>query len=1781
MTALAAQPNLAQKPYNHPIHQVKQHQGLSREISVSSSVQSGDSETTSSSVSTDDDDSRHSFNIFAAGSRSKMPSQSIGRMGGRNSNHIPAVSSSLRDGPDPGRNEADYDSHLRGGSGEAWGSDGHSVEQQERYSYGLNSFIGADEEHDSDEYQYNDNYHLYAHETGAVGSSEDYFPYPSFDRIYNGDEELTSVDQVHDEGEESEEDDAFLLQYGNNPTRPSDYEDILDGYDDEGSSINQNIDKSMIKEDHPARNIPPHSHPSHESLEELYEADNTRKRFSFEDEESYEYADTYDYRQPSPQFNVDDNEHALSVSEKDGWSDRNSYRNSGRRFRPSLPSLVTNQTESTSAVSKELSHMPPSTAPAPNYLPSTMKGISGNVTPSTAPAVIVGSMGPLAFRHVQGADPGPSAPLPVDYGSASVPTTPGAASATAFPSRGSSHVILQHLARTNSTARGGPSDKRAIREALAAAKKLTSSGHVMDGAAVLGGSSPNGSPSSSGASTPTGFPGSPSLPVRIQAKNASSPLVRLTVNLDDSEGRNGMIGDSIEDSAKGAVGALAIPVSAPSSSQQHVPFVSPTHTALSGEKMSGTSGGDIFSAPITLESSIPYSPLHLPSNPPASTSASSTSDRGAPPPHVSHQPITPESIEDLLEKGRRFLLYPQSAATATVSHPQSDSFESALACWKEAVRLSQQVGDSFREARALNNLGCAFRRAGRERESWDSLDRAWGLAVTALEVAISSNGEDPHEDGVGVNEGDGVAFVDSAPLDDADEDEDAQEVGDENEEDVEDEDGAARRRKRIDTREMARRRRLRRVITALQINTPSMKSAVNMAIPSRQNGRSNPKADAKKNQVPSSTAMKALKLLGVGGGSPDSLAGSGHRGAAIERSNSSAQNFGNGSGTLERMQTWSGGSRSIGQKKPSLPMLIDMDPNLMNIIQEVCMDKLGGALGFDPSSGSKPRSRGGLPKPPSSTGSERLRQVGPPIYVLCMDICTSIGNAHFARGKYLNAMTWHQSCLDLAQDAFVKWPLPVRAAEALAADLSQNHPSVRPEVSMKLSYLHRSAIIARSRSFSHLGLCLQRLGEPHRAVKFHHRAISSLNVAGPQTQLNAPHARASLVGNLAIAQFEVGRVPEAARGLADAVRRFAGCSDQVGLARARMNSAACWIESGRLGITVAIVTGASGEASLDATMARSKGDSKGDTSVPTASAAANLYVPVRKASIATMMSELGSSGPGNSNPPGFKTIQRAIAGSGPPGLETLRRVVSNVSSSTERGSVGPTYQISAPTGVTSSSASLRSMATSSASSTTLNNIFGWGSSSGVIIPPRLHSVPTVKEKSGNGGSILACLERAKKDGPEWLVDIVGALRMLSICVEESQAVRDVECEGLARFNIAAALILLKLPGRAAKVLTSFTRIDWYVLLSKGYSRRPGRSRATSAPGVVSWRGPEPTSAFFNLIQLLFVASLQYLDVVKSGGVWELPSLEMAAIQTLSKDVAKFVAPGFLSSPSASNSPPSSPISPQHLTHFGLSPVMTGRTRSNSGMSSSSIPPIDGGILISALKKCLEWFDGSALGPSTNQTPNLVLPGPKADFLSMTTSQAQSKREEKIGDAVPGSTPWSSLPRSSRPHGSTTTGTTRICLALSRTLVVIFSVQAAPRRVAMARDEARRWAGVEASVGLNNAATAAAASRRSRSRSTVVAGSGLDSLLISAVAETGEVHGTLALEVGAVACDLEEMASSNWVGGGTSTGALVEGNGTVHRLVRLAAKKVRLEVVRRVRDEEIRLDALLENFSIAN
>ncbi|KAJ3096742.1 hypothetical protein HDU97_005608 [Phlyctochytrium planicorne] len=1754
-------------PQSHHFQRLNQDGALTREISISSS--SG--ETTTSSLYSDDDN-RNSFNIFAANKNVGGSSRTQSSPKMRIENHEPITTAAQWRGERPrygSSEEADAGVFRSKTQPDSDVGVFRSKQAEQRYSFDNGDetpyTAGKTLEREGD-YEYDDYYN--PHEEAWDESRESYLGYAA---TYGKDDDEVPA-QLEEEGEESEEDDVFLLQYNNNP-----YEDILGGYDDYPDVEETNPDAQVPtsptspSEDRDRREregVP--SSRGRKRVEPTYQI---RNRFSFEADSGtgdfYEYSDYYgDYSTTGAEGEgrpEASSESLGSTPLQEAGTPANDSMGRGtqgrKSRRPSLPSLVTTPLETASSSVKPLPANPDERSEAETDR-SEQRSIprADPRLQALATAPVMGS-GPAPLSH-------PNAPNVVQAGSAhplgltgnGTPIPPNLAmmllkgatpeGGAAFPSRGSSHVISQHLARTHSTTRSGPSDKKAIREALAAAKKLTS---------TQGGETGSLS-SSAGSSAVSSAPGSPSLGLKAGAGHRP-PVLALA-----QEG-DGASSGARTDQYQG----MQAPTSAPQTSLQNVAFISPTHPS-SAHPNSKTP--DIFSAPVTLESTIPYSPLNTPITPlplrqSPSMSLSHSSSREQihtpplpPRPLAGSKTITPEKIESLLETGRKHLLCIPAPSDPNQSE-SVDSFQLAIDCWNEAASLAQSVGDSFREARALNNIGCAYRRARRDKEAWDCLDRAWSLAVTALEEAITQLGEDPLA-GVGIAEDDEAMQggnsndMDSAPFDDADEEDqdviypegmnsggrEVHYLGDNG------------KKARVDTREVARRRRLRRVLVALRVNmhlqtTGPVNASMAKNMDIRGDLRKGALAIAKTAMATPTAAVKALKLLGVGG-SESSLGGSG---VSIERSNSNVQAAWQGSGrdgsgqsgssrggssTLERMQTWSGGSRPQ-QRKGS-----NNGETIMNMLP----GKLTGALGF--SNSPQPQDSGrdkALPpvRDPAMelvAAAQRLRQIGPPLYVLCMDICTSLGNAHFAAGKYLNAMAWHQSCLDLAQDAFLKWPLPVRAAEAMAADQGAAG-AVKTEISMKLSYLHRSCIIARSRSFGHLGLCLQRLGESHRAVKFHQRAITALNVAGPQTQLNAPVVRASLVGNLAGAQFEVGRIPEAARGLADAVRRFAGCGDRIGLSRAMLNAAACWIEGGRLGMIVSVVAG-QGEENL-----RSNSPDKTDGQPPPvpdkdkAPGSSSVYVPMRKASIATMMADLGASGLPSANHPGYKTIQRVVANSGPPGIETLRRAVSN-SSMVNPHSKSSSGNNSPPIGLATAEGNL-------------------------MIPPRSQSAPVIKEMSKRDEAIISNIERARARGLDWLVDILGSIKILLMAVDEARTIRDVECEGLARFNIASGLILLRLPGRAARVLQTFTTLEWGDVMCRGDGRRV---KIRSSP--LSWHGPDPTATFFNFIQLLFVASVQYLESSKSNSVVEQSAAEANAIQCISKVVSRMISPAIHSPPiPSSSSPPSSPNSPSGSA--GQSPSARSKIPNAASVSSALSKnstalqaPIDPGILISALKRCLEWFDGSPLGPSAK--PNLHLPGAKgsSDFPG-----SPVRKRGFSSSKADGGTLWSSLPSSSRPRGSTTSGTTRVCLALSRSLVAVFAAQVAPRRVAMARDEAKRWVGIEASMGLNNAATAAAASRRSKSRSTVVAGSGLDSLLISAVAETGEVHGTLSLEVGAVACDLEDRAAANW-DMDAPTLQSVEKN-TVLRLVRLAAKKVRVEVVQRVRAEEVKLKGLLDGF----
>ncbi|KAI8622822.1 hypothetical protein BC830DRAFT_1087924 [Chytriomyces sp. MP71] len=222
--------------------------------------------------------------------------------------------------------------------------------------------------------------------------------------------------------------------------------------------------------------------------------------------------------------------------------------------------------------------------------------------------------------------------------------------------------------------------------------------------------------------------------------------------------------------------------------------------------------------------------------------------------------------------------------------------------------------------------------------------------------------------------------------------------------------------------------------------------------------------------------------------------------------------------------------------------------------------------------------------------------VDPVLLVTVLDLCTNTGNLYYTMQSYQVATFFHESCLDLAQDILTTIPLPAK------------EPPASPTSSIKLSYLHSNTLMAKSRSMSHLSLCLGACGDVHRAVRFGQMSFASIaSVAGPQPADRAGvHAkqwrftRAAIAGNLGRAQFAVGRYVEGMRGCVAAVKAFSredkygtveggscageqtaaadrvptvSAADRAGLLRALVNVAACWVEAGRLGCMVNVWVG--------------------------------------------------------------------------------------------------------------------------------------------------------------------------------------------------------------------------------------------------------------------------------------------------------------------------------------------------------------------------------------------------------------------------------------------------------------------------------------------------------------------------------------------------------------------------------------------------------------------------------
>ncbi|KAI8608994.1 hypothetical protein BC830DRAFT_1152804 [Chytriomyces sp. MP71] len=142
---------------------------------------------------------------------------------------------------------------------------------------------------------------------------------------------------------------------------------------------------------------------------------------------------------------------------------------------------------------------------------------------------------------------------------------------------------------------------------------------------------------------------------------------------------------------------------------------------------------------------------------------------------------------------------------------------------------------------------------------------------------------------------------------------------------------------------------------------------------------------------------------------------------------------------------------------------------------------------------------------------------GPPIIVLFYDLTTNLGNILFQMGMYEESITQHSNCLRLAETIFEYFPLdtdfrmsfPLSIATRFGTTMASGHqqptdggssspnairtdpnmPSPPKNRRIHLSYLHRSTILAQSRSLTHVAVCSQALGLDDAALQCNSHAL--------------------------------------------------------------------------------------------------------------------------------------------------------------------------------------------------------------------------------------------------------------------------------------------------------------------------------------------------------------------------------------------------------------------------------------------------------------------------------------------------------------------------------------------------------------------------------------------------------------------------------------------------------------------------------------------------------------------
>ncbi|KAJ3251297.1 hypothetical protein HDU77_005990 [Chytriomyces hyalinus] len=790
----------------------------------------------------------------------------------------------------------------------------------------------------------------------------------------------------------------------------------------------------------------------------------------------------------------------------------------------------------------------------------------------------------------------------------------------------------------------------------------------------------------------------------------------------------------------------------------------------------------------------------------------------------------------------------------------------------------------------------------------------------------------------------------------------------------------------------------------------------------------------------------------------------------------------------------------------------------------------------------------------SSTGTPAVSQIpiDPVLLVSILNLATNTGNLYFTTHHYQLATILHEAALDLSQDILTTFPLPAKTAPSSTSTTS----------SIKLSYIHAHTLMTKNRSMSHLSLCLGASGDVHRAVRFGQMAQSgSTSVAGPQPADRAgSHARqwrftrAGVAGNLARAQFAVGRYVEGMRGCVAAVDLYARTetftdekdehkdqdkhkdkdkaasqADRAGLLRALANVGACWVEAGRLGCTVHVWVGDPTGAGL------------------------------RR-----------GAGPNGDSMPDFSFYDSHFA--------------------------IPRPNVSVPS---------------------------------VSIPQRMHS--SLRRDFVGTDVDLGILDQvpiafARKNAPLWFADVLTGIRLLQRVISEAGKYKYLECIGVARFNIASACIIIQKPYLAAQMLTE-APYAWNDIM-KQVSRATTNSNNTNTPNnstpppIKNIPALDPSHLFsnqivgskalFNFTQLLFIIGSNRL--IRASTLAKPTESEAVALDKVSKLVLATVKD---SGPTESSGASGDPIKQARTLNMYGDENEKGNVNLIDGV-------VDPALHVISLKLCLRLFDGSSQGPHSTPLSKIKsvegLPlSPQKSFFSNDYHDAHSTDSSTMtNNSNTRQQPYLVLPETPKPAGSPTSYTTRICLALARSLLTMHapSLDRRGESCVSQRQQARRWCSAEATAGVENAAIASGASSSSgnssaqdktmrdketigtglaakrgnelKRRSMVVKGSALEGLLVSALSGTGEVHGNLAMEVGSIALEVEMLESKNWVLDdlledklANSSPVTAYQDGIVHRLVRLASRRVRDGVIGPMRFEEAALEEAIRPISVAS